>query len=206
MVNSQRKYSLKSNSPKKSKKLRNIIIAIIAVVVVIFILEITNTTHFFHKQKNPAVIPVTNTTQPTNTKSDKSTNASTTQGTVNSTNTSTSTKQTSSGSSTPSGSSQPLVAPYGSFVSNHVPGQDGSTTAESSVCTTTPGASCYIQFTNTSSGAVTKLPSQVTDGSGSTSWSWNANILSSGSWQISAIATLNNKSITSTDSVKLEVQ
>src|SRR6202011_3279223 len=40
-----------------------------------------------------------------------------------------------------------LVTPYGTFVSNHHPTLSGSPgPSEESVCNTTPGATCYIEF------------------------------------------------------------
>lgn len=96
-----------------------------------------------------------------------------------------------------------LIAPWGNFVSNHSPGQGGSPTTETSVCNTTPGASCYIKFTN---GDKTRtLDTKTTDANGSTAWSWNISDagFSSGSWQITAIATLNGQAKLSTDQQSL---
>lgn len=130
-----------------------------------------------------------------------------------------------SGSSSPSSSttsSQPTSAktapaatpakgagpaqPTGPFVSNHTPGQNGSPTTEISNCNTTPGATCFIEFTN---GSTTKqLAPQATDGNGSTSWSWDIGSagLTSGSWKITAIATLNGKTSSASDGAPLVVQ
>lgn len=95
--------------------------------------------------------------------------------------------------------------PFGNFVSNHSPG-NGLPTQEKSTCNTTPGASCYIQF---SMGDLTKkLSTQTTDSSGATYWSWDIKDagLSEGSWQISAIATLNGQSATTQDQIPLKIQ
>lgn len=113
------------------------------------------------------------------------------------------------GSSTPgstgtSSGSLPLV-PYGSFVSNHAPGQNGSPTTEYSVCSTTPGATCYIKF---SLGDISRqLSTQKVDDSGSTTWQWDIDGagLSKGSWQITAVATLNGQSKSTTDHIPLKV-
>jgi hypothetical protein len=99
-----------------------------------------------------------------------------------------------------------LVAPYGSFVSNHHPGQNGASTTEESLCNTTPGASCYIKFTQ--GNIVKSLPTQTTDASGATIWDWNIGQagLSSGSWQVTAVASLGSQSKTTSDPTTLEVQ
>lgn len=100
-----------------------------------------------------------------------------------------------------------LVAPSGTFVSNHSPGQNGSPLTEVSVCNSTPGATCQIQFTN---GSVTKsLPAQVTDRSGSTYWNnWTAASIGliAGSWQVKATATLGSQTLSTTDQMNLVVQ
>jgi cytoskeletal protein RodZ len=117
-----------------------------------------------------------------------------------------------SGSSS-SNTSQPaagltLLAPSGTFVSNHHPNLGGSPapTAEQSVCNTTQGASCYIKFTK---GDITKtLASQVVDNTGSTYWSWDvkASGFTEGSWQITAIASLNSQTKSTADSQALTIQ
>lgn len=100
-----------------------------------------------------------------------------------------------------------LVAPTGTFVSNHNPGQNGSPLTEVSVCNSTPGATCQILFT--SGNSTTSLPAQVTDRSGSTYWNnWTpAGIgLTPGSWQVKATATLGSQTLSTTDQMKLVVQ
>jgi len=102
-----------------------------------------------------------------------------------------------------------LAAPYGTFVSDHHPslsGANNTPSSELSTCTTSPGASCYINFTK---GDVTKrLPTQITDGSGSTSWHWDVSQagLSQGTWDITAVATLGDQTKSTSDTFKLEVQ
>jgi cytoskeletal protein RodZ len=121
----------------------------------------------------------------------------------------------SSGSSTdksndktgPSTSTAVLLAPSGSFVSNHRPSMssNGSPSSEQSVCNTTPGASCEIQFTK---GTETKkLAAQTVDSNGSTYWNWDINSagITEGQWQITAYATLNGKTLSATDAMALEV-
>jgi len=104
------------------------------------------------------------------------------------------------------GSSAILLAPYGNFVSNHNLG-NGRPTTEQSVCNTTPGASCYIKFTK-SDGSVKTLAAQTTDNNGTTIWNWDVKDagFSAGSWQITAVASLNGDVKTTTDPTPLEIQ
>jgi cytoskeletal protein RodZ len=173
-------------------------IVILIIIVVLLVLQATGTTHFFRKTV-PAVIPVTKV-QSTR-KGSKKTSTSTAQPATS--DTTQSTKSTAPSSTTQSAA---LVAPYGTFVSNHTPGQNGSPTEETSTCGTTPGASCYIKFTNTSNGTTTVLPTQTVTSSGSTSWTWNCDILTTGSWQVVAVATLDGKTLTTQDPRTMEVQ
>ncbi len=180
-----------------------IAIAVLLIVVIVAVLELTNTTHFFHKQKVPATIPVAKTSANARAKAkstaDKSAAASAVTGQPDA-------QSDKSQASASPDSSLVLVQPFGNFVSNHRPGQGGTDTKEQSACDTSPGASCYIQFTNTSSGVTTKLPSQTVGTDGSTIWNWDAGILSSGEWEIKAVAALNGQTKSVTDGTKLEVQ
>jgi cytoskeletal protein RodZ len=195
-------YTTKSKHSRPSKKFLLPVGLLLAIIVIMFALEITNTTHIFHKKTVPATIPVAkhqNSTAGSTQSTAKSTATATTNGTASS-------AQSSKVASSTGGSSAPLAQPYGTFVSNHVPGQSGSTTSEQSACNTTSGATCYIQFTNTATNATTKLPVQPVGSDGSTIWSWDANTLTSGEWQVTAVATLNGQSKTTVDPTKLEVQ
>lgn len=99
-----------------------------------------------------------------------------------------------------------LAAPSGSFVSNHRPGQNGSDLLEASQCTTTPGAKCFIKFTQ---GDVVKtLPARGVETSGSVFWEWKINDagLTEGKWSVTAIATLGSQTKSTTDQLTLEVQ
>ena len=102
--------------------------------------------------------------------------------------------------------SSSLLAPYGSFVSNHKPGQNGSNTTELSQCITSPGATCYIKFTQDS--VVKTLPEKTADPSGSIFWEWNVNDagLTSGTWTITAIVSLDGQTKSTTDQLTLQVQ
>lgn len=100
-------------------------------------------------------------------------------------------------------SNSTLTAPTGTFVSNHNPGV-GSPTTEESICNTTPGASCYIEF---EMGNVVKtLSTQTVGSSGTVYWSWDATTLTQGSWNVSAVATLNGQTKTSNDVTPLVIQ
>jgi len=96
-----------------------------------------------------------------------------------------------------------LIAPYGNFVSNHKPGQNGAPFDENSVCNTTPGATCYIQFTMGSQ--TKKLEGRIADEGGVASWDWTASNLASGKWIITAVATLNGQSKSTQDDQPLEI-
>lgn len=106
----------------------------------------------------------------------------------------------------PTNNNLSLVAPSGSFVSNHYPGQNGSSNAETSTCNTTPGASCYIKFVN--GGLTRTLETKTADSNGSVIWSWNLNDagFTSGSWQITAIASSGSQTKSVNDSQALVVQ
>ena len=110
-------------------------------------------------------------------------------------------------SSKTAGASASLVAPTGNFVSDHHPNLSGSPAPNSmtSVCNTSPGASCQISFTN--GGTTKSLPTQVTDGGGATYWYWKLQDigLTSGSWKISATSSMGSDSLSSTDPAALVV-
>jgi len=114
------------------------------------------------------------------------------------------TVNSSAGSQSSSGGSP--LSPYGSLVSNHKPGQNGSDLTELSQCITSPGAKCYIKFTQ---GSVVKtLPEKTADSSGSIFWEWNVSDagLTSGDWTITASASLDGQTKSTSDQLNLEVQ
>jgi hypothetical protein len=118
------------------------------------------------------------------------------------TNNNTSSKDQNPAGSTAQPSSTPPRAPSGNFVSNH---KAGPLAQELSLCTTTPGATCSITFTN---GSTTKtLEKKQTDNSGGAFWNWTPQSLglAAGSWQVTAAATLNNQSVTTPDPKPLEI-
>lgn len=105
------------------------------------------------------------------------------------------------------GSSATLFTPTGDFVSNHHPNLSGSPAPNSmsSVCDTTPGASCKITFTK--DGVTKSLASQTTDANGSTYWYWKLQDigLTTGSWKVQAIASLNSQTKSASDAMDLVV-
>jgi hypothetical protein len=186
---------MSKHHPILSKK--SLLAAGAGLIVIVAILELTNTTHLFHKQSVPPVIPAhTSPGKPISTSSSQpnAPAASTPQD-----NTPLPTDVT----------NHTLIAPTGTFVSNHFPGQNGSSTTEASVCNTSPGATCYIEFTNVATGDTTQLAAQVTDARGTTSWYWDVSQdahLSAGQWKVMAVATLGSQTKTATDTLNLTVK
>lgn len=167
-------------------------------------------THLFRKQSNTTLTADTYTKgQPTSTGStagqSTSSKGSSIQNTVPPSEVGGSKDNTSSGNS--SNSNTQLIKPTGNFVSDHHPNLSGSPAPNTmtSVCTTTPGATCQISFIN---GTITKtLPDQTTDAGGSAYWNWKLQDLglTAGSWQIKTTATLNGQSQTAIDAMNLEI-
>ena len=187
---------------KKARFNRNYIIggsALLMLALILLILELTNTTHLFHKQSPPAIIPSHDRNGSKIMNSSNSQNPS-----DNSSN------NTDDNTSLPTDvSDHTLIAPFGNFVSNHFPGENGSPTTESSVCNTSPGATCYIKFTNVDSRETTQLPSKVVDSHGSATWYWdidNDAHLTSGQWQITATATLGSQVKSTSDNLNLSIK
>lgn len=165
----------------RGKYLTVISVAVIAIVIGV-ILVIRD-----DSKQTATTIPSTTTTTPSSPKSDSSAG------------------QPDKSASNLTSSGPGPTKPFGNFVSNHNPG-NGLPTQEKSTCNTTPGASCYIQFTM---GDLTKkLSTQTTDSYGAAYWTWDIKDagLSEGSWQISAIATLNGQTATTQDQIPLKIQ
>jgi hypothetical protein len=119
------------------------------------------------------------------------------------TNQNSSTSNSSANSSTQTG--PPPAIPYGNFVSNHHPG-GSAPTSEASTCNTSVGATCYIEFTKGSE--VKKLDPETTDARGAAIWYWDVDTagLNTGSWTVTAVATLNGQTKTANDAQPLVVQ
>jgi len=188
----------------KSRKKRSFFrhpafIAVVLLVVIFALLELTNTTHILHKDKSKV--------SSGNASGQYGTNNNPGPGTLNKTQQGITPQvpvQTKDSKQATTHVAD-LLQPTGNFVSAHknVP----STTSLSSVCNTTSGATCQITFTN---GSVVKsLSSQTTDSTGAAYWnSWKPSDLglTSGSWQVQAVAILNGQTKTSTDAMNLEIQ
>ncbi|OGL37046.1 hypothetical protein A3B63_03620 [Candidatus Saccharibacteria bacterium RIFCSPLOWO2_01_FULL_49_22] len=177
------------------------IIGVLALIVFV-ILELTGVTHFVREEKaSSGTIPSSGNSESPQTSEDKSS-------TVPSADSSSPSETPKQGSSATSSNGAAPITPYGNFVSNHSPNLDGVPAPSSiqSVCNTSPGASCYIEFTN-SDGVVKKLTSQKTDGNGATYWYWDVAQagFTVGFWKITVVATLNGQPATATDAINLEV-
>ncbi|OGL37181.1 hypothetical protein A3E49_02565 [Candidatus Saccharibacteria bacterium RIFCSPHIGHO2_12_FULL_49_19] len=177
------------------------IIGVLALIVFV-ILELTGVTHFVREEKaSSGTIPSSGNSESPQTSEDKSS-------TVPSADSSSPSETPKQGSSATSSNGAAPITPYGNFVSNHSPNLDGVPAPSSiqSVCNTSPGASCYIEFTN-SDGVVKKLTSQKTDGNGATYWYWDVAQagFTVGFWKITVVATLNGQPATVTDAINLKV-
>lgn len=188
---------MSKHNPILNKK--SLLIGIAGLIVIVAILELTNTTHLLHKQSVPPVIPAhSNTGQPISSSSTSSpassvSNSGPSQNNVSPAET----------------ANHTLIAPFGNFVSNHFPGQNGTSTSEASICNTSPGATCYIKFTNIATGENTQLTAQTTDAQGYTSWYWDTSKdahLYSGQWQVTAVAALGSQVKSAEDPLKLTIQ
>lgn len=125
-----------------------------------------------------------------------------------STNNTSGSQNSSSAKSGPSNTtSQYLITPSGNFVSNHNPNtSDPRQLTEVSVCNTTPGAYCNIEFIN--GNTTLSLSNTVVGSTGSVSWSWNINTIGlyKGNWTVKAVATLNGQTKTAVDQLPLSIQ
>jgi hypothetical protein len=172
------------------------LIAVFTLFIILALLELTNTTHLLHSKKAvsgtiPSSSP-TGTSPPSASSESKGSGSTTPPTVINE-------KQS---QTPPVNTNAPLQAPYGTFVSNHHPDANSS---EESVCSSTPGASCTIKFTQ---GSVVKtLSAQTVDGTGTTYWSWNVKQagITSGSWTVTANASLNGQTKSTQDNLALEI-
>jgi hypothetical protein len=191
------KKTLRSFTKLSGSKTGLVASALIGLVILLAISEVTGLTHIFHKTPVPPVIPVTSTVG--------SANPVTPDNTQSPTEPSKSPAKDKGQTDNSQTTSLPLHAPSGNFVSNHSPGQNGSPTQESSVCNTTPGASCYIRFNKGSS--TTALPTRKTDDGGTAYWQWDVKSakLSAGDWTVTAVATLNGQTKSTMDPIPLHI-
>ncbi len=192
-----------------SSPLKIIITLIILGALSITGLELTNTTHLFHSGPK-SNFPTTSTkgggstyNQKGQSQASPSSNSSSSSSTTNSSTNSSNPVNKTPGQNT---ANTYLITPWGNFVSNHHPGQNGTPLTETSVCNTTQGATCDISFTNGT--ATESLPAQVASSNGATFWSnWSLSSigLTPGNWKITATATLDGQTKTATDPMELVV-
>lgn len=111
--------------------------------------------------------------------------------------------QTNSTSNTPHQNTK-LKKPEGNFVNNHRPSLANSSEMQSS-CVTTPGASCQIIFTK--DGVTKTLENKTTDAGGGAYWAWTLQSagLTTGTWQVKAVATIGSQTETEIDAMNMEV-
>ena len=99
-----------------------------------------------------------------------------------------------------------LETPFGQFVSDQNPSLSNSSQQfEESICETTSGATCYIEFVKAGSSTIT-LPAQTTNSQGVTSWDWylNKEGFTPGTWQITAVATLGSQTKSASESMTVQ--
>jgi len=171
-------------------------ILILIVVGLLGVLVVTNTISVFHKK--PASLT---TGSSFNTKGQQSSvQPNQNSGSINPNNTQASTNNQIASNLT-------LYTPTGSFVSNHRPNLSGypAPNLESSVCTTTPGADCTINFTM--DNTTRSLDTRTTDSNGSAYWDWKLQDinLTAGTWKIQAVAKMNGQTKTASDAIDLMV-
>lgn len=191
--------SMKSR-PRKSKKFINYRWLLLAVILAAVLITLLIRSHKKVASTIPSTNPASATSESSQTRGTSGSSASSpspnSTPAVGTDNKSQAAAQASSGT---------LITPYGTFVSNHFPGQNGSGTSESSTCITTPGAQCYIQLTKGSE--VKLLDTRTTDSSGTAYWNWDVKTtLGAGSWTVSAIASLNGQTKSVQDNQPLTVQ
>lgn len=176
-------------------------IGVVSLALIITVLELTNVTHLFHEQKaTSSTIPATSNNNSANPSPSSDSNGATPSPAPTPTPPPETPKS--------SGTVATLLEPSGTFVSNHQPNLDGDPrpAQEQSTCTTTPGASCSIIFTQ---GDITKtLEAKTADANGNVIWNWDIKSagFSTGAWKIKAVATLNGQSKSASDAQDLVVQ
>lgn len=205
----------KTSSQGSAKVVYILISIVVLVVAVLVFLVATHRVSWFQNRVAtsgtiPAVHENKNTSQ-SQTKSNHTSQQSSTNPTNGSGQSSASQSSTSTTTSNVSAQKSPNsgpapIVPYGDFVSNHNPSLSGNLSNEESVCNTTPGATCYIEFTQ--GGIIKKLPVETADSNGTVYWSWNVNTsgFTTGKWQITAVATMNGQSVSANDELDLNVQ
>jgi len=203
-------YSTKKTKRQKKSRPRFAVVAV--VIVVIVLAAIGASVWHMHIRKTPqrTVSLVSTNTTPKSTTPQKGlpTTTTTTTGTTSTNNGGTAAKNPDNTTPTTQGAAPKTPANDG-LVSNHQPSLSSSwgTNQESSVCNTSPGATCQITFT--SNGVTKSLASEQADSTGAAYWNnWTLQSigLTEGSWTITATATLNGQTSHVTDPINLKVQ
>jgi len=197
----------RNNRPHKARKSSLPLITLVGLCLIVVALELTGVTHIFHHKKTNSTDAVQVDTggggTSNNQKGEATDNAgASTKGSDSGSSQSLPAQAGSDKSLAPSNTTT-LLVPTGDFVSAHHISQSSALT---SVCNTTPGATCTIVFTK--DGDSKSLTAQTTDSNGSTYWNnWTpqGKGLAPGTWQIQAIATLNGQSKTASDAMNLVV-
>lgn len=189
------------------RRLKNIFLlpGFVLLALVIFAgLELLGVTRVFHKNNSP----VTHIIGKPDTAGGGTQNSQKGEAAPATSSNSSSTPQPGDNKSNTDGTTTVLLAPSGNFVSNHHPNLGGSPAPDTmtSVCDTTPGATCTITFIK--DGITKTLSAQSTDRSGSAFWNnWSLAVigLTAGSWKVQAVAMLDGQTKTTTDPMSLEV-
>ncbi|HKR82361.1 MAG TPA: hypothetical protein VJR27_05195 [Candidatus Saccharimonadales bacterium] len=207
MIYKNRKYG--PAAPKKSK--RKWWVAATAIVIVLLLGAAGAYWKLAHTHKKTAVSASSDTkgeasssVAKPNTSGTSGSSSSNTSGSTSGSGGTSSTSSNGKQEQTQPASGTALQQPQGNFVSSHVNVPANAT--EQSVCTTTPGATCVITFT--SNGTTKSLPSQATDRGGSAYWTWTPQSigLTTGIWTVTASATLNGQTQSTTDATPLKVE
>ncbi|SRR6266567_2921838 len=193
----------------RRKERQRILKFLALLVLLILVLGFGSWRLFYHHTKKITVIQTTESAAPTvNTPKTQPTTSSPSSSRSAPPINTTKSHQTAGSTSPSTTSNSPPAKPSGTFVSNHNPDLSGTAPygTEDSVCITSPGATCYIEFSN--NGDIKKLPAQVADANGVCHWTWNVQQagFSQGSWTITTIATLNSQSINTQDNNPFEVK
>lgn len=188
-----------------------VVIALAVFACAIAVLEVTNKTHFFHRAKAvSSTIPSQPAHQPpdTTTPSDDKNNQPSPVPTEDDNQANPESPKQGDDTTAPPTTGSPPLTPTGDFISNHSPNLSGSPAPSSvqSVCNTSPGAMCRIEFTN-SDGIVKTLAAQKTDTNGATYWNWDVKTagFTVGTWTIKVIAELHGQTTTATEAQALKV-
>lgn len=183
----------------RNRKLVIVTLSILGLIVLVGLLEMRGTINLFGPKEVPVSTPTVGGASSTMEKGSTAANNNV-GGDSSQENSSSSTDKIAADQT----SSAKLITPSGTFVSAHK--QVPLSANLSSSCSTTPGATCEIFFSN---GTTKKsLPSKVADGNGAAYWEvWTpASIgLTSGSWEVTAVASLGNQTQSARDALNLEV-